>query len=414
MQRSLKPIARAVKRNLPQGAWAVIDDPRDSRGRRHSLTSLLQLLTVGLIAQMPTLRDVEALCTRLACRRTLGVRGRPSDTTLYRVLNGLVVMDVMRVLFDHVNRMRRNGQLQPMACVGGLSLVAIDGKALGCDPIQLHPEAQGYGKGGTAPYVLRVLRAVHTGSAVKPVIGQQTVRAGTPEWRDLVPFARLLRRTYGSAFVECLTLDAGFTRIRDLTELGVWGFHFIVAVKANCAVLHRAARARLGQGDQAPPAGWSWCQTEHSGGRRVTRWFARVNGDEGVSFGAVNQLWRLRQRTERAGSVSWEDRYFASNLPLDRLTDEQAACAIRLHWGIENDSNWTMDAVWKEDRRAWSRQSRSMETLALLRCIAVNLVRLMRSRTLRSTARRAIPYRQLIREIRLALCSPDPLWSGFS
>ena len=413
MQRSLIPIARAVDRNLPRDVWSGVSDTRSARGRRHALPSLLQLLMVGLVTAMPTLRDVEALAGRLACRRRLGIEGCPSDTTLYRVLNDVAVNDLHDVLIAQVQRMHRKGQLKPLGSVGGLSLVAVDGKALGSAPVRGHPEAQGFGKGATAPYVLRSLRAVQVGSAVKPVLAQVVVPSGRAEWSGLVGFARALRSAYGSALIGCLTLDAGFCRPNELLDLSVWGIPFIVAVKGNNPNLHRVAQARLGHGKALPERGWALDVCEHVAGRRVTRSIARVDDDEGEAWGAITQLWRIRQRCERKGTVTVEDRYFATNLPTKRLTDRQALHAVRLHWGIENDSNWTMDAIWKEDSRAWSRQGRSMEALAVLRCIAVNIVRLMRCRTLRSTRRRATPYRRLLFETRLALCSPDPLWSGF-
>jgi predicted transposase YbfD/YdcC len=117
-------------------------------------------------------------------------------------------------------------------------------------------------------------------------------------------------------------------------------------------------------------------------------------------------VWRIRQKTEHAGQVTWEDRYFLTNLPWNRLNAGQAIRAVIAHWGIENQANWTMDVCWREDSGAWAKGGTALETVAILRILAFNFIRLMRHRVLRKSAKDPLPYRRLFDLVRLALILP--------
>ena len=71
---------------------------------------------------------------------------------------------------------------------------------------------------------------------------------------------------------------------------------------------------------------------------------------------------------------------------------------------MENGCHHTFDAVFREDDRPWI-PSNPQGTLVvqMLRRIAYNLLTLFRSVTLRSESARAIPWRELMRTIVLAL-----------
>ena len=95
---------------------------------------------------------------------------------------------------------------------------------------------------------------------------------------------------------------------------------------------------------------------------------------------------------------------------MGRLTGRRCLAAVRSRWGIENDANWTFDAIWKEDRRAWVRQGTALEALAMLRILAINEVRLLRHRVLRiGRGEHPMPYRSLLRLIRQALTTSNEL-----
>ena len=413
MRRDLIPVARALKHNLSSEAWESVPDPRADRGQRYTLGTLLKVLLLGLVANQETLRDVEQLIQYMPTRKALGIQGTPSDTTLYKLVGRLDPASLRAVAQAEVKAMERSKQLERVVDFP-LSLVAVDGKVLGTDDEKLHPESHRQKTENGQVYHLKALRAVHVSSAARPILDQQTIPAGKGERHALVPFLLGLRSTFWG-LAQCFSFDAGFWSQDLAMELSTRFTSFIFALKGNAGAPHRFALSALGSGDQDPPGGWEIEAREAHGKRcSVTRELARVEGDLGT-FGAVHAAWRQRTRWWVNGELTrQDDRYFATNLPLSRVEPAQALAAIRAHWAIENDSNWTMDAILKEDTRAWAAQGLARETLSWLRIIAYNLLRVLRHRTLRASSRQPIPWRQLIAQIRDTLMNPEVLAAGFS
>jgi hypothetical protein len=353
-----------------------------------------------------TLRDVEHLLHDVRLRRQLGLHGTPSDTTLERVVRVLAVGPLLGVMQHSVHGMLRSKQLEVLPDIG-ISLVAIDGKAIATDSEQLHPLAQCQDPDDDSRYVLRVLRAVHIGSEVKPIIGQLVVPPDAGEVDTFPTFMEQLLDAYGgSGLIECISIDAGFTSRSNLEWLHQRDVGFIASLKGNQPTLFEAARRELGADEELPRGGWEYTTEQVRGSRLVTLFFARTRHELVLAdWPAIRQVWRVRQRVEQGGEVTWEDRYFVTNLPWGRLGPCRCLNAVRAHWGIENDANWTMDAIWKEDTRAWVRQGLALEVLAVLRCMAYNVIRLLRHRTFRSDDNRAMSYRRLLQLARMALTS---------
>ncbi len=410
--------ARHVRSNLPVRIWEEVPDQRGRQGRRYGLPVLLQALTLGLVGGLVTLRGVEELLHSLSIRKELGIRGTPSDTTLDRIVREVPTEPLLDVLAEQVRGMQRAKQLEPMSDLG-LSLVAIDGKVIATDQRRLHPEQQDQCQPGADRFVLKVLRAVLVSSSVKPVIGQHVIPATAGEANTFPAFIDRLVEDYGrSSLVECISVDAGFTNRDNMAFLlDHHGLDYIAGLKGCQPTMLAEACRLLGEGETEPPAGWDLVEHEWIGSRRVTRMLARTTAIAGYhNWASVKQVWRVRQRAQCGEHVTWEDRFFLTSLPLDRLTPKACLLAIRAHWGIENDANWTFDAIWGEDKRAWVRQGRAMEVLSILRCLAFNIVRLLRHRVFRSAENRLLPYRTLLDLIRVALMTLQPaaLHTGFS
>ena len=66
-----------------------------------------------------------------------------------------------------------------------------------------------------------------------------------------------------------------------------------------------------------------------------------------------------------------ESRYYMSSLPGHA---ELLSTAVRAHWGVENSVHWVLDVVFREDE-CRMRMGNSPENFAILRRIALNLVR---------------------------------------
>jgi hypothetical protein len=67
----------------PAYRWDDITDPRHRRGRRWKLGQLLSGAFAGLLANCPTLRDVEALTEEMGPAGRKYVPRRVPDTTLW-------------------------------------------------------------------------------------------------------------------------------------------------------------------------------------------------------------------------------------------------------------------------------------------------------------------------------------------
>lgn len=402
-------VARRIRSILPTELWEGVTDARRAGRVRHRLPRLLQQVVLGLVSGARTLRDVERLGHQVRHRRAFGLQGAPSDSRLYEVLRGLAPEEVHAALDRMVVRMDRAKQLGVDPELG-LSLVAVDGKRVGNGRAPFHPDCVEGGKDGARYYQLLVLRAVHVGSAVKPVLAQRVVAKDEGEQVHLRPLVEQLLERH-PRLLECLSVDAIYTTMTNMAWLSSQGVDYIAALKGNQEKLHARAQALLGSGDEDPRDGWAVTTKESDGRRSVTRSFARttaMNGHHGWK-GLYEQVWRLRQ-TVRApdGTSTTENRYYLTSLPVERLTPEQSLRALRAHWGIENDHHWTVDMYLDEDEPPWIRKEKGAEVLALLRCIAYNLLRLLRTRSLRSEANRSRPWRELIELVRDSLVSTLP------
>ena len=72
------------------------------------------------------------------------------------------------------------------------------------------------------------------------------------------------------------------------------------------------------------------------------------------------------------GQSSTDIRYFIASLPPDA---RQFAHAVRGHWGIENSPHVVMDIAFREDESSRIRKDHSPANFAVLRHIALNLIK---------------------------------------
>ncbi len=409
-------VVHHLKANLPIEWWENITDTRDPHGKRYELVSLVMGLLLGLVTAQRTLTDTVQLLRAMPQRRHFKLTKVPSESTLWRTPQRLFASELRAVLRKQVRTMQRNKQLAVLQDIG-ISLVAIDGKVLATDDTAVHPQSMDHNKRpGGGPYLLRALRAVHVASAVKPALDQHIIPAKQGEANNIVPFVSDLIDAYGKTnLLRCISLDAGLTSRHNCHFIDEQGIGFIAGLKGDQPTLHEEALRLLGQGDLAPAGGWERHQEEVRGSRHVQLWFARTREMvDWHGWRCIRQVWRVKTRRQRGERVEEEDRYFVTNLPWGRLIPSQCLAAVRAHWGIENDSNWTLDVIWGEDKYTWCRQGGALEIMALLRLIAFNIIRLFRHRRLRSQGNRSLPYRTILKNIEWALITTIHPKAGFS
>ena len=87
----------------------------------------------------------------------------------------------------------------------------------------------------------------------------------------------------------------------------------------------------------------------------------------------VGKVTAIRRQN---GAESEQDRYYLLSEP---CSAERFNYIVRGHWGIENRLHWVLDVTCHEDQ-ARNRKGHCAENLALLRKLALNLVRLEASK----------------------------------
>ncbi|MEK7994090.1 MAG: ISAs1 family transposase [Planctomycetota bacterium] len=380
---------RVVKGHLlrtAQQQWSkLLKDPRHRRGRRWKLSTLLNALWAGVLTAQLNLRQVEALCERLG--------KRVPDTTLHDLLNRLSAAPLQRQL---VRQVREAWRAKELVSDLPFSLVAVDGKCLWSGNWKANKHCQkqhdddGDGKGER--YVFRALRAVAVGRGCALTIGQMPVRSKKAEMSTLVRFVDRLRADYGrSGLLEVISVDAGMTSKANAADLDQRGLGYIMALKGTQPELLAEAQRLLDCGE-APAVTGDW---ERYRGKRIRRLLYRSSEIAGYhGWKHLREVWRVRQETERNGVIEVEERYFLTNLVPGLTKGDVPLRAVRAHWVIENGSNWTLDTQWKEDSRPWC--APAVEVVGLLRLLAFNVLMRLRSRRLRSEARRAMPWQQIL------------------
>ncbi|MFZ0258293.1 MAG: ISAs1 family transposase, partial [Gammaproteobacteria bacterium] len=84
----------------------------------------------------------------------------------------------------------------------------------------------------------------------------------------------------------------------------------------------------------------------------------------------LQALGRVESTRLIGDQTSTECRYFLCSFP----DPERFAATVRGHWGIENQQHWVLDVQFGEDR-CRTRQDHSAQNLALIRRMALNVLR---------------------------------------
>lgn len=401
MKLSPSQCARAVRQaDVP---WDVnLLDPRDPRGVLHAHHGLLSALLVGFATGKRTFRGMEETVEDLApvVRRRLGIPKSLSDSTLYRLVAAHGAEGFRQTLHNQFDELWKSGAVCNDLFPFGL--VTCDGKGTWSST---NTEVEGAKESscdaeGKPFWFLGTLRAVLTSSRVRPCIDMELIaakEAEAPTFRKMFP--RLCAEA-GRRF-RLVTGDAGLTCRENAALVREHDKDYAFAVKGNQPVLHRLAQSLL----------WSapneLCLEERVNGKRIIRELARVlldPEDARIQMAGVRQLWRVRQTTLVHGQPPVvEDRYWVTSLGWLDLDAKQVLALVRLHWGIENGHNWTMDVVFGEDDSQPCQQGKdAIEVIAWLRILAYNLVAAWRARAKQKDGK-PMAWRRVIEKLRDSL-----------
>lgn len=379
-----------------------IPDPRDPRGVRWPLATLLGATMWGLLTVGRSLRATEELSEDLA-ESGGGARlpRRVPDSTLGDTLARLSPAPLRAHLRAHIRAEHRRKSLVPT--VLPIGVVSIDGKEVGRTSTRCHAMSQKQtGPDGAPQFSFRVLNAALVSAAAAVCIDQMPVPSKTNEMGAYPKFVCSLLSSYGrSNLFEVVVSDAGMTsesnaRFVDEQQLG-----YVMALKGNQPELEREARRVMAtlSATSEPDARTDW-QSDSSRGVIQQQLFRT---DEMAGFGAwshLRQVWMVRVLRRAAGHGHGpvqilEERLYVTNLPRGRLSADNCLRLVRAHWRIENELHGTLDLQWQEDYTRWVRRGNGLPVCALLRALAFNLLSLLRAVHLRSDGARDATWRRL-------------------
>jgi predicted transposase YbfD/YdcC len=330
--------------------WQVLStlaDPRDRRGLRHELATVLTLAVAAVAAGA---RSVVAIAgwagdlPRVYWPRFGVGRAAPSAATFSRVL--------VRVDADVLDAVLGAWTTAAAGALVGEAAIAVDGKT-----------ARGARRSdGTR---VHLFAAVTHGSAIP--LGQVT--AATKGY-EIAAFATVLDRL--DLRGRIITADALHTQVAHAHYLHRHGAHYVFTVKRNQPTLH----ARL--------AGLPWSQvpaghtsTARGHGRTEQRTVQLISAvHPRLGFPHARLAARIvRTRTTASGVRTREVVYAISDLPPEPTTAKQIGNLVRGHWVIENQLHWVRDVTYGEDHNQ-VRTGTAPQAMATLRNTALALLRI--------------------------------------
>jgi predicted transposase YbfD/YdcC len=333
----------------------AVPDPRDPRGIRYPLATLLAIAILAAAAGMRSFAGF-ATWARTAPVEVLAELGtglrRPSEKTFRSVLARLDAADLDRRLGEYF-------MIAAAASVnveaGELLAVALDGKTV----------RGARAGGGRAPHLVSVY-AHHA----RMVLGQIAVAMKTNEIPTVRTLLRLLKRTR-----MLVTIDAMHTQVATAKLIcGQLKSHYLMTVKDNQPSLLARIKA---QPWALAPVVLRDADDKPSHGRLETRTFKILTAARGIGFPYARQIIEItRERVEVAtGKRSREVVYALCSVAFEQAPAKLIAAWLRNHWGIENAIHWVRDVTYDEDRST-VRTGNAPQVMATLRNTAINLHRL--------------------------------------
>ena len=403
--RTKRRIMGMLVKRVGEARLDEVADPRDPRGRRWELETLLTGALLGLVAGSRSLKDVEWLTDELtpAVRTRLGISRRVPDTTLRDALSALSPNDLRPALHNAVRAARRRKALDPDDLPFGVA--SLDGKSTAVPTADdFYAQRQTAGEDGPLLGVVRTLTATLTSSCARPVIDVLSIPASTNEMGVFRRGLDELMAAYAkSDMFRLITYDAGACSKENAQAARDHGLHYLLAIKSTQPTLYDEAVRWL---DPRRPEEASAASSDLDHGNTVVRRLYvghAVAAPEGWDH--LRTVLRVQVETLDANGarIAHENRYFVSSLPRSRLTDEQWLLVVRRHWGVET-SHQILDTAFAEDDHPWIEQNpRATVVVMVLRRIAYTLLTLWRGVTLRSDEQRTRPWRDVMRGILLAV-----------
>jgi hypothetical protein len=395
-----------LKKRLAEARLDEVPDPRDRRGRRWPLGTLLRSAVVGLVSGAESLGDVERTTAELtpAVRHRLGIRRRVPDTTLRDVLCRLRPHELRRSLHSVV---RAAHGRKALSAADGLpfGMVSLDGKGTAVPSADdFYAQRQTSSETSALTGVVRTVTATLTSSAARPCIDVTPIPASTNEMGAFEAALRGLVAAYdGIDLFRLVSYDAGACSLDNAGLVRQLGLHYLFGLKSSQPTLWREANLVLGS--LGPEQAAATTEDIERGCRVVRRIYLTPVIDGFTDWTHLRTILRIESVTLDCHDtvLSHDNRYFLSSMPLSRLSAAQWLLAARRHWGVET-THQILDVSFHEDDCPWIESNpRATAVVIVLRRIAYTLLALWRFVTLRADEQRTRPWRAILHEVSVAL-----------
>ncbi len=312
-------------------ALAAVPDPRDPRGKRYPLTSMLATAVCAVMAGACTfaamadwVRDLDP-----PAWAKLGFTDQlPVPTTLWRLLVRIDDTELAAVLTRWV---RARTTLVRASGRRSRKVIAIDGKVL---------------RGAKLPdgRQVHLLSAFDTTTGV--VLAYVQIAVKSNEIPAFTPLLDLVAAQLGSLAGVVFVADAMHAQTDHAREVALRGACLMVAVKANQPTLFTQLKhlpwAQVPVGD---------CRRDTGHGRRETRTVKAltVATPGGLGFPHAEQAVRITRTRTVKDKTTREMAYLVVSLPAEQAQPVDLQDWARREWHIENRLHWVLDVTLRED-----------------------------------------------------------------
>jgi predicted transposase YbfD/YdcC len=341
-------------------AFAELTDPRDGPALKHGLLDLLTIAFCAILCGEEDWVGVEewALVREEVLTDWLGLpHGVPSHDTFGRVFARL---DPAQFEGGFARWVREALPDRPDG-----EVIAIDGKT-----------ARRSGDARSAQSPLHLVSAFACEQRL--VLGQEAV-AGKSNEITAIPL--LLERLVLADHV--VTIDAIGCQRSLAARIVAQGGDYVLALKENQETLLEGVMDTFRLADRETEAPPVQAVTIDKGHGRLEHRRCDVIADPDVlawldpardwpGLQCVVRITATRAvANDEAAAPTTSVRYYLSSLPPDAV---RLNAVIRSHWAIENGLHWVLDVVFREDASR-ARRGYAQQNLALLRKLALNVVR---------------------------------------
>jgi hypothetical protein len=373
-----------------------VTDPRTGSNTYWRLATVLPVVVMGLVAGARSAAELEALTVDMsaAARRWFRISRKLSDTTVRDLLLRLAPSELRAMLHAQIRSFHRQKALEPERFRWGV--VSMDGKATTIRAWDAR-YAQRQGSHG----VIRTITASLVSSPGCPCIDAWPIPPSTNEMGSYLDALRALIAAFRTLdLFRIVMYDAGACSEANARGTRELGLHYVMQLNQAQPTLFAEAKRFL----DAEPA--HVVELDEQGGR--VRYHIKVTAQlQGfLDWQHLRTVVHVHRETiDRHGAVTRQgDRYFVTSLSHTSLEPEQWARLIKARWAVENNCHHTFDAALAEDDRPWFQEHPvGALNVILLRRLAYNAMALFRARTLRAQANRLIPWRELTKQVWIAL-----------